>query len=459
MRRFKLTYHLLVVLMSAVSLSGCSQDEFFEKQNTAQSQVEAQLILSLNLPQGSTRATNPTTLPGTTAENECKKITLFIISATDNSNIQDYSISGESLEKKQMLFNIADTQGEKRIFVAANMSEAQIAEIKYAFDHNPSLTINNINDITTNNGYLMTGQAYVENDNSKTITIKANQTTEIKATLTRVMSKVLLTCTTKKTNEIEYVNLAEDNGYIRLDDIRYVLQTTNKKFFPFAKANNEDPNFAMSETLGKDYNFNFFDTTIDETNGETAVKYESNRLADGENRYTEGLYCLENTISDISGDFSDDLSTPKKVATYLKIAAKFTPKNIDGQKNLTEDQAIKKLSGGTFYTCRKAPTGAKEMCYSSQAEGIKYLKENYNLTVTDNDFTGYEGGWQRYETFLNSPTDFNANASVVRSNYYILNVTSFTAPLVDKTIEVNTTIVGWVNRGTTTIDIETGNNK
>lgn len=457
MRRFKLTYHLLVVLMSVVSFSGCSQEEYFEKQDTEQSQVEAQLILSLSLPQSSTRAASPTTLPGTSEENKCNKITLFIISA-DNTSIQDYTIAGENLENKQMLFNIADTQGKKNILVAANMSEAQIAEVKKAFDYNPSLTINDIKEITTENGCLMTGQAYTE-DNNETITIEANQMTKIKATLTRVMSKVLLTCTTKTINNIEYVNLAENNGYIRLNNIHYVLQTTNKKFFPFAKTNNEDPNFAMNETLNKDYSFNFFDTTINEINGETAVKYESNRLVDGENRYTEGLYCLENTISDINGDFSDDLSTPKKVATYLKIAAKFTPKNINGQNNLTEDQAMGLLSGGTFYTCRKAPTGAKEMCYSSKAEGIRYLQDKHNLTVTDNDFTGYEGGWQRYETFLNSPTDFNANASVVRSNYYILNVTSFTAPLVDKTIEVNTTIVGWVNRGTTTVDIETGNNK
>ncbi len=45
----------------------------------------------------------------------------------------------------------------------------------------------------------------------------------------------------------------------------------------------------------------------------------------------------------------------KKVATYLKVAAKFTPKNIDGETNLTEQEAKNRLSGnGTFYTCKRS---------------------------------------------------------------------------------------------------------
>ena len=36
------------------------------------------------------------------------------------------------------------------------------------------------------------------------------------------------------------------------------------------------------------------------------------------------LYCLENTI-DVDGEYSNDFSDPQKVATYLKVAAKFTP--------------------------------------------------------------------------------------------------------------------------------------
>lgn len=114
----------------------------------------------------------------------------------------------------------------------------------------------------------MTGQAVTEGSNSEIINIEEHKMTRIKATLTRVMSKVLLTCTTK--SDTEYVNLTKDNGYIRLSDVHYILETTNKKFFPFKKANNEDPNFPMSTTLAANYDANFF-TATNVTAGENAV--------------------------------------------------------------------------------------------------------------------------------------------------------------------------------------------
>lgn len=457
MRRFKLTYHPLVLLLSIICLAGCSQEELMEKQDMEQSGVNAQLVLSLNMPQSSTRAASISPLPGTATENQCNRLTLFLIGTTNASDIQVFTMNGDISLNKTTIFNIDGTKGEKKILVAANMSDTQIKQIKDATDHNPVLTIDDIIDIATEGKFIMTGQALDESNNSETITIKANQVTKIKATLTRVMSKVLLTCTTQNKDGIKYAKLAQDNGYIRLKDVRYLLKTTNKKFFPFAKANNEDPNFAMDETLGKDYSFNFFDKTTDEKNGAAAVKFDRNRLEDGDDRYVEGLYCLENTISGIQDDYSLDLSDPHKVATHLKIAAKFTPKNIDGMRDLSESEAMSKLTDGTFYTCIKSPV--KAMCYSSPEKGIEYLKSQYNLDTTAEDFVLYEEGWQRYDTFVNTAKEFNTGAGVLRSNYYILNVKSFTAPVMDKTIEVNTTIAGWVTKGKTTIDIETGNNK
>ena len=253
--------------------------------------------------------------------------------------------------------------------------------------------------------------------------------------------------------------MTKDNGYIKLSDVHYILETTNKKFFPFQKANNEDPNFLMSTTLQAGYEANFFTAATDVTKGEIAIQHDVQRIEGSENPYTEGLYCLENTI-DVDGEYSNDFSDPQKVATYLKVAAKFTPKNIDGITGLSEQDAKKKLSGnGTFYTCKKGTALAKEMCYSSIEKGINYLKSEYNLTVTTNDFTTYEDGWQYYETFVNSPTSFSKEAGIVRNNYYIINVRAFTTLQSDKTIEVNTTMVPWVLKGRTTIDVETGNNK
>lgn len=446
MRLLKLTYYLFFALASAISLFGCSQDEYMEEQDVKQSQIKAQLILSVSTPQTGVRA-GETTLTGKDVENECRKLTLFIMNA-DGSDIQDYSVTGDNLQNKNLFFNVVTSQGQKKIFAAVNMPDAQIAKIKEATDHNPVLTISNITDITTDNNFLMTGQAATE-DGNIIINIEAEKTTKVKATLTRIMSKVLLTCSTKEDND-EYVKLIQDNGYIRLDNVHYVLDTTNKKFFPFTKSNNEDPNFNMSKTDASD----FFPATSKPEEGATAVKYNASRVQEGANKYTEGLYCLENTFS----MDQEDLTRAKEITTYLKIAAKFTPKNIDGSKNLPEADANSKLTNGTFYTCKKAPESAKEMCYSTIQNGINYLKNTYNITVDNEDFTTHAGGWQYYEAFVNSPV-FSDGANIVRNNYYIINITSFTAPLLEKTIEVNTIICPWSIKGKTTIDVETGNNK
>ena len=424
MRHLKLTYNLLVALIAIAGFSGCSQDEFVEKQEM-QPQIEAQLMLSISMPQIGTRAVDgEKTLSGTTEESKCRKLTLFIMD-TNGTNIQDKTITGEDLENEFLYFVVNTSIGNKKIFVAANMTDTQIESIKAAPDHNPEQLINNIGDITEDNSFLMTGQAVTEGSNSEIINIEEHKMTRIKATLTRVMSKVLLTCTTK--SDTEYVNLTKDNGYIRLSDVHYILETTNKKFFPFKKANNEDPNFPMSTTLAANYDANFF-TATNVTAGENAVKYDIQRIEEDDKRYTEGIYCLENTI------------------------------NIDTETNLTEQEAKNRLSGnGTFYTCKKVPTSMKDMCYSNISTGIDYLRES-GLTVTVNDFITYEGGWQYYETFVNSPTDFNAASGIIRNNYYIINVTAFNTLQSDKTIEVNTTMIPWVLKGRTTIDVETGNN-
>ena len=455
MRHLKLTYNLLVALIAIAGFSGCSQDEFVEEQEM-QPQIEAQLMLSISLPQIGTRAINEETLSGTAEESKCRKLTLFIMN-TDGTTIQDKTVTGEDLENEFLYFIVNTSIGEKYIFVAANMTDEQIKAVKTATDHNPEQVIKDIKEVTTNYNFVMTGQAVTEGSNSEVINIEEHKMTRIKATLTRVTSKVLVTCTTKENTG--YVNLTKDNGYIKLSDVHYILETTNKKFFPFQKANNEDPNFLMSTTLQAGYEANFFTAATDVTKGEIAIQHDVQRIEGSENPYTEGLYCLENTL-DVDGEYSNDFSDPQKVATYLKVAAKFTPKNIDGITGLSEQDAKKKLSGnGTFYSCKKGTALAKEMCYSSIEKGINYLKSEYNLTVTTNDFTTYEDGWQYYETFVNSPTSFSKEAGIVRNNYYIINVRAFTTLQSDKTIEVNTTMVPWVLKGRTTIDVETGNNK
>lgn len=450
MRPFKLTYYLLEsLLIISICLSGCAKDEvLLSSAEEQQELIQAQLLLYVTIPTAATRAIDgDLALPGTESESCLRKITLFMVD--QNGGVTDYTVEGENLEKEALIISLGTTEGEKEIYVGANMSEEQIAAVKT--NRNQVMTLNSINDITKDNHFLMTAQAKDVNGATK-INIVANRTTKITASLDRIMSKVLLTC---QTDNNGYVKLSDKSrGYIKLANVHYILETTNKKYYIFEQPNNEDPNYSMSETLGQAYGDNFFNYSgkVEESTF-TAIKTDDSRVSSTDNPYTEGIYCLENTVK-LDFDYGENPDKPKEVATYIKVAAKFTPMCIDSETELSEQEAIDKLSSnnGTFWACKKAPEGKKHICYSSIDKGKKFLGGN----LTDANFTEYKGGWQYYEAFVASPTTFSEASNLKRNNYYIVNVTSMTAPIQDKSIEVNTTVAAWRMKGKTTIDIETG---
>lgn len=449
MRYSKLTYSLLMFLTSLMCLTGCIEDRLIDENKAIREEaiVEAHLFLSLNMPEGKTRVANTVTLPGTDIENKFKKLTLFIMD-TQYSNIQDYTVEDQNGLNKSLYFNVGTTEGDKYIYVGVNMTDKQINDLKTNWNSAQMLSTS-INELTGANGFLMTAQAVTGDDVNPRINIAAHKITNITASLNRVMAKVLLTC---HSEDGIHVKLSDNSkGYIRLADVHYELETTNKKFYLFEKNNNEDPNYSMTETLGQTFNDNFFAFSgkVEESEN-IAIKTDANRLS-GDNPYKEGIYCLENTVF-VDFNYGNDLNYPKKVATYLKIAAKFTPMYIDSENKLSEEEAIKKLTNGTFYICKKAPEGKKHICYSTIANGISFLGGD----ISKDDFIEHTGGWQNYETFVASPTTFTEASNLRRNNYYIVNVTSMNAPIQDKTIEVNTTIAAWTVKGKTTVDIETG---
>lgn len=453
MKCFKYTYRLLAALTLLMSFAGCTQDEsFLSPDGQEVKEGQTKLLLSITMPAPETRATETTTLAGTSTENKLNRVTIFI--ADSQGGIQHYTHEGENLQTP-LVYILANGGNNMQIFVAANMTDAQISAIEAAQDKNPALTISDINQITETNGFLMTAQA-TDGEGNNTINITPAEVTNIKANLNRVMSKVLLTCTSEKEG---YAKLADGSkGYIKLKDVHYALETTNKRFFPFVKAANEDPNYLLSESLKNPGDFFAYQDDIKQSSN-VAIEFDANRMnSSSQNPYTEGIYCLENTV-DIDQDYGGDISIPKKVATYVKIAAKFTPMCIDSETELSEDQAIKKLksNNGTFYVCKKAPEDYKHICYSSEAAGVEFFKGKGFSNITAEDFKPHKGGWQEYETFVASPTKFTAGSNLKRNTYYIINVTAINAPIQEKTIEVNTTVAGWTVKGKTTIEIETNN--
>lgn len=452
MRLSNTIYYLLSTLIITTLFTGCSAEEELlnGKEENKQEKVEAAIILSVNAPKANTRAGETTGLPGTSAENKINNLAIFIVGDNKVDTYQIECSESESGETSSYVLNIETLEGSKKIYVGANMSQEQINAIKKQSSiEKAQAQLSKIEEVTgSTNGYLMTGQATDKQGNS-TIQIEANKFTMVTVALHRVVSKVLVTCAEYQKG---YVTLtAGCKGYIRRENVKYALETTNRKFYYFAQPYNEDPNYSLKSD---DLAGNFWSYKGDvKKDGETAIKMDANRLnSSSENPYYEGLYCLENTFT-----IDDAKADAQKVVTYLKIAAKFTPSSIDGNENLTETKAINKLSksGGTFYTYKKAQDALKHMCYSSIAIARTYLNSKGYTNIKDTDFTAYEGGWQEYVSFVNSPV-FSNGAQLKRNNYYIANIKGFTAPVVDKTIEVNTVITEWVTKGTTTVEIETG---
>ena len=91
-----------------------------------QPQIEAQLMLSISMPQIGTRAVDgEKTLSGTTEESKCRKLTLFIMD-TNGTNIQDKTITGEDLENEFLYFVVNTSIGNKKIFVASKIGRAHV---------------------------------------------------------------------------------------------------------------------------------------------------------------------------------------------------------------------------------------------------------------------------------------------------------------------------------------------
>lgn len=458
-----LKYCLLVASLAVtLGLGGCSEEEEFYTlpKNEEQIQGNTRLILSLNTPTVSRSAA--TEIDGTLGESSYRSLTLYIANTND---VIEKAITYNDLENQKNIIVVMDDKGvdldtPKHIYLVTNMNGIPLTgNIREAIG-----SIQNISEVTTNHNFLMVGQA--EKENSKEIRFEKGYVVSASVELTRVVSKVLLT------TEIEngFVKNVED-GFIRKENLRYVMQTTNSKFYYLPKANQEDPNYTMSDLIaktGSSFGYiagkenEFLNRELWETNGndgKAVTPYDAKRMEEGSNNpYTEGVYCLENTTSGIGSlnmNKAEMISAPQMVTTYLRIAAKLIPNKIDGTSYTNGADAEKKLAGnnGTFYTYRSAREEDKKMCYSTIAEARNFLKGKNYTDLSNENFKEYTGGWVYFNAYVNGKTFDATKSSLIRNNYYISNITKIVAPLVEQTIEITTTVKDWVNKGTTNVDI------
>ena len=221
--------------------------------------------------------------------------------------------------------------------------------------------------------------------------------------LTRAVAKVLLTCQMASDNtDTVYVN-SDEGGWIRLENVRYILNVLNRKTYMDYRADTDgnllDPNYKMRDWIAKRpegggyglknleayrREFLYYDTqgmvnllnvavqeyediTVHPCTSRQATRYDAGKLGasnNAANHYTEGLYCPENMVYwDLEEMTNAEfLSANRFVTTRVMVGAKYTPKHIyvveDGQlvqKTAKDDVEARKLlnaglpdgSGGT----------------------------------------------------------------------------------------------------------------
>ncbi len=363
-------------------------------------------------------STDPQT-PGTSKENAVNTVDILVFDAATDKLAYVEFLDANRINKLTsadgVVVPIFAAQGQMvKIYAAVNMTEAMrrtfvigAAMSDLSVSSTGSSYWDVINEFVPGSngkqteleaaggGIPMTGRFKFTDKNFETegddvITISGEHFTEdnplyVKADVSRIVAKVhvLALCPdlTDMQLKVKYVNTVDteaeadpgDNwakwiGWIRLDNVRYILNGTNKSTYIFPQSNGVASQYALKdlnmdlfsyrngrrftgfeddfmyysgmalhkENISAQSHFSQVEEFKQETYDNTTKK--SNDVAD---RYTDGLYCAENYFNMPAAGSEDDLfCTERKDAipmiTHLSIAAKLTPRRIVVKKDFKE---------------------------------------------------------------------------------------------------------------------------
>ena len=500
--------HILssLLLFVLLILNGCSQEELEIPIPTNTNNINLNLNITLNtVSSQNTRADYP--MPGTTAETQITNVTIFVVDLVGNTPpyMEDpgkvkcstsiylpQSLTSTSYEGE---VNMKVSAGKKHIYVVTNLSATQIENIKNnswvyrSTQINNGALISDFLDLSPNGrGIPMVGQMKVGgNEVIEIAPTPSHLTLDINSTMDvdRAVAKVLLTCTTLNSMPVggvsgkKYVEVTDlpinGNGWMRLDEVYFTLNTTNKQFaLPFAT---QSPVYNMSnfiEKAGGVYQIKSIPTyqqyfnrynppLITRSNANTWMSGSAYEWLNAEeedatrtgllsaNHYTTGLYCLENRVlNDNNTILSTDINTsaPLLCATHLVVYARYTPKKIiygydlalGGEQILdSSDEEYSKLflvypndnpnnpADGTYWV-----RGGKYYNWYGMSKVLEAPPSGLGYLLSE--FTEYRGGWGYYTTLIDG-TNLSNNliytdglSDVLKSSYYILHGMSFTMP-------------------------------
>lgn len=376
---------------------GCQEQNCVEEIDTSHARNSLYLNLSLRVNDGScavSRATDEGVIPGTDDENTIHSLYIYLFNSETGDLVYWADITNlyQADNTKTYAIKLQDINLPEKvsIYLAANLTRQQAESITSptaSYKTNATSYTRAINEFAPYEfmpqfgvtgiskrdiGIAMTGQAvsglekvfdlhgYTSPDKPLALTVN----------LKRVVAKALLTVDAADNSEgkeltvgsldgVAYAVIAsgnENKGWVRISDIYYFPNGTNKSLYWFEQADNQDPNSDLTpyisskgtdaelalntESYQKDFvYYNQSDQYKLYYAYYQAEKFDQTK--DQNNQYTAGMYFLENTfaIPEETSGYKTQLENYKlalPMVTSISIALRYTPKEIYVEKGLYE---------------------------------------------------------------------------------------------------------------------------
>lgn len=392
-----MTRKVIYAFLSCFALlltGGCREQDCVEEIDTSHANNSLYLNLSLRVNDGSgavSRAAGDK-IPGSADENEIHSLYLYLFNSANGNLVYWANITKLNQPDHENVYVIKlqdmDLSEKVSIYLAANLTRQQAESItspKATYKTNATSYTRAINEFAPYEfmpqfgvtgiskrdiGIAMTGQAvsgsdkvfdihgYTSPDNPLALTVD----------LKRVVAKALLTVDAADNSEgkeltvgsldgVAYAVIAsgnENKGWVRISDIYYFPNGTNKSLYWFEQADNQDPNSDLTpyisskgtdaelalntESYQKDFvYYNQSDQYKLYYAYYQAEKFDQTK--DQNKQYTAGMYFLENTfaIPEETSGYKTQLETYKlalPMVTSISIALRYTPKEIYVEKGL-----------------------------------------------------------------------------------------------------------------------------
>ena len=369
---------------------GCQEQNCVEEIDTSHARNSLYLNLSLRVNDGSgaaSRATDEDFILGTGDENNIHSLYIYLFNSETGALVYWADITNlyQADNTKTYAIKLQDINLPEKvsIYLAANLTRQQAESITSptaSYKTNATSYTRAINEFAPYEfmpqfgvtgiskrdiGIAMTGQAVSAAGSEQTFNNiyqynSLDNPLSLTVDLKRVVAKALLTVAPASSDIAEgydkneaYAVIDSENdkkGWVRISDIYYFPNGTNKSLYWFEKENNADPNPNLTDyiTSASDaelalntekYQNDFVYYNQTEQYKLYYAYYQAQKFdqeTDKNNSYTAGMYFLENTFT-IPDGYNSQLEAYKlalPMVTSISIALRYTPKEIYVEKGL-----------------------------------------------------------------------------------------------------------------------------